>query len=118
MTDDYYRYDEQHYAMIGERTGNVFRIGDEITIRVVKVNKDERTIDFEIVGMKGTPRRERSETTKVFKTKNKSGGNKAGGKRQPEKQNQNSEQGKKPKKKRKFYENVPVSKSTKKKKKR
>ena len=52
LTDDYYRYDEQHFAMIGERTGNVFRIGDEITIRVINVNKDERAIDFEIVGMK------------------------------------------------------------------
>ncbi|MGN7194542.1 ribonuclease R [Bacillus mycoides] len=57
LTDDYYRYDEKHFAMIGERTGNVFRIGDEITIRVINVNKDERAIDFEIVGMKGTPRR-------------------------------------------------------------
>ena len=27
MTDDYYRFDERHFAMIGERTGNVFRIG-------------------------------------------------------------------------------------------
>ncbi|KAF1678401.1 ribonuclease R [Bacillus mexicanus] len=59
MTDDYYRFDEQHFAMIGERTGNVFRIGDEITIKVVDVNKDERNIDFEIVGMKGSPRRPR-----------------------------------------------------------
>lgn len=32
MTDDYYRFDEQHFAMIGERTGNVFRIGDEIKL--------------------------------------------------------------------------------------
>ncbi|MCY7766120.1 ribonuclease R [Bacillus inaquosorum] len=59
MTDDYYRFDEQHFAMIGERTGNVFRIGDEITVKVVDVNKDERNIDFEIVGMKGSPRRPR-----------------------------------------------------------
>ncbi len=56
MTDDYYRFDEQHFAMIGERTGNVYRIGDEITVKVVDVNKDERNIDFEIVGMKGTRR--------------------------------------------------------------
>ena len=56
MTDDYYRFDERHFAMIGERTGNVFRIGDEITVRVINVNKDERSIDFEIVGMKGTRR--------------------------------------------------------------
>ncbi|WP_353854557.1 ribonuclease R [Bacillus sp. Bos-x628] len=57
MTDDYYRFDEQHFAMIGERTGNVYRIGDEITVKVVDVNKDEHSIDFEIVGMKGTRRK-------------------------------------------------------------
>lgn len=61
MTDDFYRYDEQHYAMIGERMGNVYRIGDEITVRVVDVNKDERNIDFEIVGMKGSRRRQKPE---------------------------------------------------------
>lgn len=68
MTDDYYRYDERHMAMIGERTGNVYRIGDEITVRVVKVDKDERSIDFEIVGMKGTRRRDPNEGGRVFKT--------------------------------------------------
>jgi ribonuclease R len=68
MTDDYYRYDERHYAMIGERTGHVYRIGDEITVRVIKVNKDERSIDFEIVGMVGTRRREPNEGRRVFKT--------------------------------------------------
>jgi ribonuclease R len=67
LTDDYYRYDERHFAMIGERTGNVFRIGDEITVRVINVNKEERSIDFEVVGMKGT-RRERSDTKKIFRT--------------------------------------------------
>ena len=68
MTDDYYRYDERHFAMIGERTGNVFRIGDEITVRVINVNKDERSIDFEIVGMKNKRRRERMKVRRVIKT--------------------------------------------------
>ena len=58
MTDDYYHYDERQYAMIGEKTGNVFRIGDEITVRVINVNKDEHDIDFEIVGMKNNQARE------------------------------------------------------------
>ena len=118
MTDDYYRFDERHYAMIGERTGNVYRIGDEITVRVVKVNKDEHSIDFEIVGMKGMRRRERSEAPKVFKTgsgTHKPRRNKQDGKNQ---KTAVAGEGKKPKKKRKFYENVPVSKSTKRKKKR
>ncbi|SDM73603.1 ribonuclease R [Bacillus sp. OK048] len=116
MTDDYYRFDERHFAMIGERTGNVFRIGDEITVRVVKVNKDERSIDFEIVGMKGT-RRERTETTKVFKTgsdtkkprRNKPDGRSGGQK------SEGSGQGSGTRKKKKFYDNVPKNKSTKRK---
>lgn len=84
MTDDYYRFDDRHMAMIGERTANVFRIGDEITVRVVNVNKDERAIDFEIVGMKGTPRRDRRETARVIQSgggRGKSGASdKSGGK--------------------------------------
>lgn len=52
MTDDFYHYNERQFAMIGERTGNVFRIGDEITVRVINVNKEEHDVDFEIVGMK------------------------------------------------------------------
>lgn len=120
MTDDYYRFDERHFAMIGERTGNVFRIGDEITVRVVKVNKDERSIDFEIVGMKGTRRRERPETPKVFKTGSnaiKPRRGKAEGDRNQH-GGTNGGQGGKPKKKRKHYENEPIAKSTKRKKKR
>lgn len=67
MTDDYYHYDDRHYAMIGERTGNVFRIGDEITVRVINVNKDERAIDFEIVGMKGKRTKGALREAKVIK---------------------------------------------------
>lgn len=52
LTDDYYHFDEKAYAMIGERTGTIFRIGDEITIKVAAVNLDERAVDFEVVGMK------------------------------------------------------------------
>ncbi|PLS06931.1 ribonuclease R [Neobacillus cucumis] len=125
MTDDYYRFDERHYAMIGERTGNVFRIGDEITVRVVKVNKDERSIDFEIVGMKGT-RRERSETPRVFSTgsdtrkprRNKQQGEAKQGRGRNgngQKSESGGGQGGKAKKKRKFYDNVPKSKSRKRK---
>jgi ribonuclease R len=110
MTDDYYRYDERHYAMIGEKTGNVFRIGDEITVRVVNVNKDERSIDFEIVGMKGTPR-VRTEKPKVFKT-GSSERKPRQGKAQdsPSKSIGRGEGPKKKGKKRKFFENAPKAK--------
>lgn len=51
MTDDYYHYDERNYALVGERTKMSYRIGDVIKVRVVNVNKDEHTVDFEVVGM-------------------------------------------------------------------
>lgn len=60
LTDDYYTFHEKHYMMIGERTGKTFRIGDEVQVRVVAVDLTNKTIDFEMVAMrgrkKGTPR--------------------------------------------------------------
>ncbi|WP_145040350.1 ribonuclease R [Paenibacillus sp. Y412MC10] len=56
MTDDYYHFDEGHMALIGERTSKVYRIGDDVKVRVANVNMDEHTIDFEMVDMK--PRRQ------------------------------------------------------------
>nr|WP_043930322.1 ribonuclease R [Bacillus sp. EB01] len=127
MTDDYYRFDDRHFAMIGERTGNVFRIGDEITVRVINVNKDERSIDFEIVGMKGT-RRERPSEKRVFNTgstekkprRGKEGGGAGDGRTSrgvSKSIGREDSNGDKPKnkRKRKFYENVPKNKSTKRK---
>src|SRR4051794_10363138 len=123
MTDDYYRYDERHYAMIGERTGHVYRIGDEITVRVINVNKDERSIDFEIVGMVGTRRREPSEGRRVFKTgssdrkpRKKTGVSKSVG-RSNGKESEGgakSTAAKKKNRNKKFYENAPNSKRKKK----
>lgn len=120
MTDDYYRFDERHFAMIGEKTGNVYRIGDEITVRVVSVKKEERSIDFEIVGMKGTRRPERSSTPKVFQTgsdKGKPRRTKAGEQTKARAGSASStdDKNKKAKKKRKYFENVPKSKSRKRK---
>ena len=57
LTDDYYHFDERSMALIGERTGNIFRIGDAITIKVADVNLEERSVDFEVVGVKQKSRR-------------------------------------------------------------
>jgi ribonuclease R len=50
MDDDYYRYDEERYSLIGQRTGKVFRLGDAVTVKLVKVSSAERTIDFALAG--------------------------------------------------------------------
>jgi ribonuclease R len=53
LDDDYYQYAEEQYALIGERTGNTYRLGDPVKIRVAKVNPAERTIDFVRAGDDG-----------------------------------------------------------------
>uniref|UniRef100_UPI000FDB712C ribonuclease R n=1 Tax=Paenibacillus kobensis TaxID=59841 RepID=UPI000FDB712C len=52
LTDDYYHFHELHMVLIGERTSKVYRIGDEVKIRVAGVNMEDYTIDFEMVDMK------------------------------------------------------------------
>lgn len=127
MTDDYYRFDERQLAMIGERTGKVFRIGDEIDIRVSNVNKEERAIDFEIIGMKVSRPRPSGEK-KIFKAnsgerKRGRGGNSGrneskGGSRGGNRNSDSSSSERKPKKKKKFFENAPAAKRKRKPKKR
>lgn len=49
LDDDYYVYDEKNYALIGRRTGKRYRLGDAVPLKVVRVNAEEREIDFTIV---------------------------------------------------------------------
>ncbi len=46
MKDDYYMYDEKHYALIGRHTGRRFRVGDKVTVQVISVNIEDREVDF------------------------------------------------------------------------
>lgn len=46
LEDDFYRFDEKSITLRGERTKKVFKIGDRVKVRVARVNKNERQIDF------------------------------------------------------------------------
>ncbi|OEH55229.1 ribonuclease R [Oceanobacillus sp. E9] len=60
LTDDYYHFDERSQALIGERTANVYRVGDEVDVKVVDVNTDEYTVDFELVSTgKASPKKKK-----------------------------------------------------------
>jgi ribonuclease R len=50
LEDDYYEYDEKKYSLIGSKTGKRYRLGDTVRVRVLRVNPEEREIDFGIVG--------------------------------------------------------------------
>jgi ribonuclease R len=46
LPDDYYQYHEKRYCLVGERTHKTFRIGDEVRVRVDRVDVERRHIDF------------------------------------------------------------------------
>jgi ribonuclease R len=49
LHDDYYQYHEKRYALVGERTHKAFRIGDEVRVRIERVDVERRHIDFGLV---------------------------------------------------------------------
>ena len=46
MRDDYYVFHQDRYLLVGERSHRTFRLGDRLRIRVARVDKEERFIDF------------------------------------------------------------------------
>lgn len=58
LTDDFYEFDEDNLALVGRRTKTVYKLGDIVKVVVAAASKEERTIDFQLVGMtKGRPKR-------------------------------------------------------------
>ncbi len=56
LPGDYYHFDPVHHRLAGERSGRNFRLGDAVEVRVMRVDLDERKIDFEMSeGMLNAP---------------------------------------------------------------
>ena len=47
--NEYFIYDEDRKILIGEKTNRVFKIGDEVKIRVIEANKLLRKVSFELI---------------------------------------------------------------------
>ncbi len=46
---DYFRYEEDRKTLVGERSGERFTLGDQLVVRVTRVDPSERKIDFDLV---------------------------------------------------------------------
>lgn len=49
LKSDYYQFDAVKHRLVGERTGQTYRLGDKMTVLVARVDLEERKIDFEPV---------------------------------------------------------------------
>jgi len=49
LPNDYYHFDPVVHRLTGDRSGRVYQLAQNVTVRVMAVNADERKIDFELV---------------------------------------------------------------------
>jgi ribonuclease R len=49
LKNDYYEFDALRHRLVGERTGQVYHLGDAIKVLVARVDADARKIDFDLV---------------------------------------------------------------------
>lgn len=59
LDNDYYHFDPVSQQLRGERSGQVYQLGDTLTVRVARVDLDERKIDFELLSPQRGGRRSR-----------------------------------------------------------
>ncbi|TBU87255.1 ribonuclease R [Phytopseudomonas dryadis] len=72
LPGDYYHFDPVHHRLAGERTGRNFRLGDSVEVKVMRVDLDERKIDFEMAqsvteAPAGRKRREGADSARTAK---------------------------------------------------
>lgn len=48
LDDDYYVYDEKHLSLIGEKTKKIYRLGDEVKVKVARVDMTTHEIHFDL----------------------------------------------------------------------
>ncbi|HKK04339.1 MAG TPA: ribonuclease R [Gammaproteobacteria bacterium] len=55
LSNDYYHFDPVKHRLLGERTNRMYRLADPLRVRVVRVDLDDRKIDFELAESEQAP---------------------------------------------------------------
>jgi len=71
LGQDYFHFDPISHQLKGERTNINFRLGDSVKVKVVRVNLDEKKIDFELVEKQGAVKKAKTSNKPRKKTRKK-----------------------------------------------
>ena len=52
IKSDYFEHEAKKYRIKGQRTGKIYRLGDEVKVKLVRADKDEKQLDCELVETK------------------------------------------------------------------
>ena len=56
IRSDFFEFDQDHYRIVGRRSGIVYNLGDPVRIRVKKTNLEQKLIDYELIETGGEER--------------------------------------------------------------
>lgn len=71
LKQDYFHFIENHLALVGERTGLTFKIGQKVRVKVIKADPEERAIDFELIDTEEIVPLERPKTSNKNRPSNR-----------------------------------------------
>jgi len=121
LESDFFHYDTVQQRLYGERTGVSYRLGDNLQIRVIRVDLEDRKIDFELVATKNKVKPTAEQQLKIKATLHKinqqakDSASKKRGAKNDNKSTRNADKGsKKPKKSTKAKKRKPSKRRTKK----
>ena len=63
LGQDYFEYDEASYSLKGRSSGQVYRLGDEVQVRIAAVDSDTRKIDFVLENQLSNNQKAKSKNT-------------------------------------------------------
>ena len=49
IKSDFFEFDQDHYRLVGKRSGIVYNLGDPVRIRVKKTNLEQKLLDYELI---------------------------------------------------------------------
>ena len=67
LSNDYYHFDPVRHCLEGERKHKVYRLGDTVQVKVIRVELDEKRIDLRIVGNSAAVKSNKNNRSKANK---------------------------------------------------
>ena len=49
IKSDYYIFDEQQFAIVGQSTKHMYQLGDEVVVKVKHTDLERKHLDFDLV---------------------------------------------------------------------
>ncbi len=49
MTDDFYKFNEKAYCIVGEKTKKKYTLGDTVKFKIIGADMEKKTLDYALV---------------------------------------------------------------------